>query len=190
VFTPEAITGVRIENLVVTSDFMDAEEAAVYVSGIEEELTTKDRAGNPTPGIQILRFAMLSASAATPVLLLHAPAVMTASVGAVVLLAEGATQITRVQDRVPYRGATGCPGPAGPYARDLLSFKIKRTFVRYSSRPRSRVAWWAPDPMRFRTAGVEHQHQTGSPKCDRGDLHSGNMNLPFRYAEIPTPGCL
>jgi hypothetical protein len=93
--------GVATDDLVVTSDAVGVEEAAAYLRGIEEELATRDRAAKVRLWIyRFLRFAMLSASAATPVLaLLHAPAVATAVVGAVVLLAEGAIQITRVQDR-------------------------------------------------------------------------------------------
>jgi hypothetical protein len=93
--------GIKTDDLVVTSDAVDAEEAAGYLRGIEKELATRERAAKVRLWTyRFLRFAMLVASAATPILaLLHAPAVATAAVGAVVVLAEGAIQITRVQDR-------------------------------------------------------------------------------------------
>jgi hypothetical protein len=61
--TEGQLTGVRIENLVVP---VDPEEGVAYVKGIEQELTKKDRAAKlRLRAYRFLRFAMLSASAAT-----------------------------------------------------------------------------------------------------------------------------
>jgi hypothetical protein len=93
--------GVATDDLFVTSDTVDADETAVYLDGIEKDLASRNRKAKVRLSIyRFLRFTMLSASAATPVLaVMHAPALATAGVAALIFLAEGAITITRVQDR-------------------------------------------------------------------------------------------